>query len=82
MQQTMKKKGFGEKWLAWMKMIFSSGTSSILLNGTPSKVLHYKRGVRQGDPLSPLLFVLAADLLQSVINKAKDQGLLKLPVPL
>lgn len=82
MQQTMKKKGFGEKWLAWMKMIFSSGTSSILLSGTPSKVLHYKRGVRQGDPLSPLLFVLTADLLQSVINKAKDQGLLKLPVPL
>jgi hypothetical protein len=36
--------------------------------------------VRQGDPLSPILFVLAADLLQSIINKAKDIGILKLPV--
>jgi hypothetical protein len=35
--------------------------------------------VRQGDPLSPLIFVLAADLLQSAINKAFRQGLLKAP---
>jgi hypothetical protein len=36
--------------------------------------------VRQGDPLPPLLFVLAADLLQSIINKAKNSGLLNLPI--
>ena len=58
-----------------------SGTSSILLNGVPGKVFHCKRGVRQGDPLSPLLFVLAADLLQSIINKAKERGLINLPLP-
>lgn len=58
-------------------MIFS--TSSILLNGVPGKFFHCKRGVRQGNPLSPLLFVLAADLLQSIVNKEKDMGMLKLP---
>ena len=53
----------------------------MLLNGVPGKTFHCKRGVRQGDPLFPLLFVLAADFLQSMINKAKDMGLLQLPIP-
>jgi hypothetical protein len=46
----------------------------------PGKSFHCKRGVRQGDPLSPLLFVLAADLLQSIINKVRQHGLLQLPL--
>ena len=41
-----------------------------------------KGGVRQGDPISPLLFVLVANLLQSIVDKAKDFGLLKCPIPL
>ena len=53
-----------------------------MLNDTPRKRFECKRGVRQGDPLSPLLFVMAADFLQGLVNRAKDLGLLKLPIPI
>jgi hypothetical protein len=58
----------------------SSGSSTILLNGVLGKFFKCKRGLRQGDPLSPLLFVLAAKLLQVLVNKAADLDLLKRPI--
>jgi hypothetical protein len=68
--QVLRSKGFSEKWIGWIHNLLKSGNSSVLLNGIVGKELNCLRGVRQGDPLSPLLFVLATDLLHSVVNRA------------
>jgi hypothetical protein len=78
--QVMRHMGFDSKTIQWVKDILSSGTSKILLNGVPGKQFFCKRGVRQGDPLSPILYVLGSELLQIVINDALAQGLLSLPI--
>lgn len=80
MLDIMAAKGLPHKWLHWMSLIFNLGTSAVLLNGVPGKVFHCRRGVRQGDPLSPLLFVLAADFLQNLLNFAKTQGFITSPI--
>jgi hypothetical protein len=50
MLQIMDQKRLPPRWLQWMKALFKSGTSTVLLNGIPRKVFHCRRGVRQGDP--------------------------------
>jgi hypothetical protein len=51
-----------------MQMILESSRSAILMNGIPGPWIDYERGLRQGDPLSPYLFLLVADVLQQLIR--------------
>lgn len=59
----------------------STPTTTALFNGVPGKIFHCIRGVRQRDPLSPLLFILGADLLQCVMNEVRAVGQLNSPIP-
>jgi hypothetical protein len=72
--------GIGPRFLSWITNILHSASTSVLLNGVPGKKIFSKRGVRQGDPLSPLLFVATAELLQYIINQAWYNGELDLPL--
>lgn len=79
--EMLKAKGFPTKWITWIESLFSLATSSVLMNGTAGKEFKCKRGVRQGDPLSPLLFAIATDLLQGAIKHEYTQGTLLPPFP-
>jgi hypothetical protein len=72
----LKARGFGPKWVKLISNILHSASTSVLLNGVPGKKIICKRVVRQGDPLSPILFVNTVDLLQSAINKAWQMDIL------
>jgi hypothetical protein len=78
--QILKHNGFDDRFIMWVQNILSTGTSSILLNGVPGKQFVCKRGVRQGDPLSPTLYVLGSDILQDVVNDLLQQGAISLPI--
>lgn len=63
-------RGFAEKWINWISMLLGSNSSAVLLNGVPGRSFAHKKGLRQGDPLSPLIFVLCMDVLFRMVDKA------------
>jgi hypothetical protein len=70
--ELLKAKGFPQTWITWLKNLLISSSSFIKVNGIFGPTFFHQRGLRQGDPLSPLLFILAADTLQTLLDKEKD----------
>jgi hypothetical protein len=68
--------GFGERWREWIKFCVSIVKFSILVNGVPFGFFQSSRGIRQGDHLSPLLFVVVMEALSRMLNASMLQGLL------
>nr|CCI55298.1 PH01B001G05.21 [Phyllostachys edulis] len=72
----LQKRGFPLRWTNWIVALLNSASSRVLLNGIPGKVITHGRGLRQGDPLSPFLFILAIDPIQRLLEVATDTGAL------
>nr|GEZ38061.1 cysteine-rich receptor-like protein kinase [Tanacetum cinerariifolium] len=71
----MRQMSFCLKWRKWISSCLSSGSISVLVNGSPSSEFFMKRGLRQGNPLSPYLFLNVAEALQVTIFNACDIGI-------
>jgi hypothetical protein len=68
--------GFDAKWISLIMMCVTSAQYSVLVNGTPCGHITSSRGIRQGDPISPYLFLICAEALSSMVTKASSDGLL------
>lgn len=69
--------GFGDRWRNWIANLWGTTSSCFLLNGQPGKRIIHARGVRQGDSLSPLLFLLAMEPLHRLFQLAQHVGMVK-----
>ncbi|XP_022019330.1 uncharacterized protein LOC110919364 [Helianthus annuus] len=74
--------GFHNKWCSWIMGVLKSANSSVLVNGSPTYTFRCEKGMRQGDPLSPFLFLVVMEALSCMINNAKEAEVIRgIPTP-
>jgi hypothetical protein len=73
----LKDRDFDPLWIKWIQQIVVGGSLGILVNGEESSFFKPGKGLRQGDPLSPIIFNLVGDGLARMIDKAVNKGLIK-----
>lgn len=74
LRSIMGKMGFGGNWSKWMKACVFISSMSVLVNGSVNKDFMMERGLRQGDLLSPFLFVIAMEGLTCLVNRDVEIG--------
>jgi exonuclease III len=77
LEAVMRRMGFKRRWIALIMECITTVTYSIIVNGQSVGHIHPSRGLRQGDPISPYLFLLCAEVLSSQLQQAERSGLLR-----
>lgn len=81
LQQTLRMKGFSPKWCRWVEGMVQGGSVGIKVNDNIGHYFQTKHGLRQGDPMSPILFNIVADMLALLIKRAKTDGQVRGIIP-
>jgi hypothetical protein len=82
LQQALRMKGFPPKWCNWIGRFIQGGSVRIKVNDDIGNYFQTLKGLRQGDPLSPILFNIVADMLAILIARAKEDGQIGSLVPI
>ena len=77
LDHVLKMKGFRPRWRTWMRGCLSSVSYAILVNGNAKGWVKASRGLRQGDPLSPFMFTIVADVLSRMLLRAEERNALE-----
>ena len=72
--KVLKNFGMSNKMIDIIRRCVCSASSAILLNGSPPTALKLERGLRQGDPLSPYLFIIASEVLSRLFSREEERG--------
>lgn len=71
------RKGFDKRWIEWIMTAVQGGRVAVDLNGELGSYSRSYKGLRQGDPLSPLPFNLVADALSEMLRTTGKRGVLQ-----
>ena len=74
LQRIMEKMGFHSTWIGWILECIKSVTYSVLVNGEPKGNIIPTHGIRQGDPLSPYLFLLCSKGLNRLLEHVVERN--------
>ncbi|GJV16573.1 RNA-directed DNA polymerase, eukaryota, reverse transcriptase zinc-binding domain protein [Tanacetum coccineum] len=75
LDDVLNKFGFGNKWRGWIQNCLKSSKGSVLINGSPTAEFQFHKGLKQGDPLSPFLFILIMETLHLSFQRVVDTGM-------
>lgn len=74
-------RGFGNKWIGWILSILQESSFCVRINDTNGPYFVWGKGLKQGDPLSPILFNLVADVFSRILAKATRANIIRGIIP-